>query len=255
MLNTRVIPCLLLQDRGLVKTTKFKDPVYVGDPVNAVKIFNEKEVDELIFLDIDASKRKTGPNLSLISELATECFMPFAYGGGITDIEQIRSILKLGVEKVIINKSALDDLSFIVKAEKEFGRSTLIVAIDIKKNLFGKYKVYDHARKKVTDKDPVEYAKAIEQAGAGEIFLNNVDRDGTFAGFDNEIIKRITSIVSVPVIVCGGAASLQDFKTVVKDGGASAVSAGSFFVFQGPHRAVLISYPQYSELRTLFGSH
>lgn len=254
MLNTRVIPCLLLQDRGLVKTKKFKNPIYVGDPINAVRIFNEKEVDELIFLDINASKNNSAPNLTLIGELATECFMPFAYGGGITAIEQIRSILKLGVEKVILNKSVIDDITFLSKAEKEFGRSTLIVTIDVKKNIFGKYKVYDHVKKSTTDKDPVEYARAVERAGAGEIFLNNVDRDGTYEGFDNDIVRKITSIVSVPVIVCGGASSLEDFRAAAHDAGASAVAAGSLFVFQGPHRAVLISYPEYNQLKNLFAS-
>lgn len=254
MLATRVIPCLLLRQRGLVKTIRFDKPIYIGDPINAVKIFNEKEVDELIFLDTEASRNKREPNYDLVTELATECFMPFAYGGGINTIEQIRKILKLGVEKVIINKGALNDLAFVKQAVNEFGSSTIIVAIDVKRDFFNRIKVYDHTKGRVTSKDPVTYAKEVEQAGAGELFLNNVDRDGTFEGYDLTLIKKIVELVSIPVIVCGGAASLNDFKTVVKETGASAVSAGSYFVFQGPHRAVLISYPKYHELENLFNT-
>lgn len=252
MLATRVIPCLLLHNSGLTKTINFKKPTYVGDPVNAVKIFNEKEVDELIFLDITASKNKREPDFQLIEELASECFMPFAYGGGITDLNQIRRILKVGVEKVIINNSALQNLNFIKEAVKEFGSSTIIVAMDVKKDFFGRYKVYDHVKQKVTGADPFSYAKEIELAGAGELFLNSVDKDGTFSGYDVTLVRRIVDLVSIPVIACGGASSLDDLKQVVTSGGASAVSAGSFFVFQGPHRAVLISYPEPLVLEKLF---
>jgi cyclase len=254
MVSTRVIPCLLLQDMGLVKTVNFKKPVYVGDPINAVKIFNEKEVDELIFLDITASKNKKEPNFSLIEELASECFMPFAYGGGINNIEQIRRILKIGVEKVIINKSAIESLQFVMEAVRVFGSSTIIVAMDVKKDFFGSYKVYDHTRQKVTNIDPVAYARKIEEAGAGELFLNNVDRDGTYKGFDVALVKKVVETISIPLIVCGGASTLDDFRNVVKVGGASAVSAGSFFIFQKPHRAVLISYPLQTDLEQLFNN-
>lgn len=254
MLATRVIPCLLLQDRGLVKTIRFKNPIYVGDAVNAVKIFNEKEVDELIFLDITASKKKKEPNFSLIQELASECFMPFAYGGGITNLDQIWKILQMGVEKVVINHSALHDLRFLEAAVRQYASSTVIASIDVKKDLFGRYKVYDHVRQRTTRKDPVEHAKQIEQAGAGELFVNNVSRDGTYGGYDVELLKKISSQLSIPVIACGGAATLDDFKAAVTDGGASAVSAGSFFVFKRPHRAVLISYPLPKVLENLFTS-
>ena len=254
MLATRVIPCLLLQDRGLVKTIRFKNPIYVGDAVNAVRIFNEKEVDELIFLDITASKRKKEPNFSLIQELASECFMPFAYGGGITNLDQIWKILQMGVEKVVINHSVLDNSHFLREAVKQYASSTVIVSIDVKKDVFGRYRVYDHVRQRTTSKDPIEYAKEIDQAGAGELFINNVDRDGTYGGYNLDLIKRISSLVSIPVIVCGGASSLDDFKAAVTEGGASAVSAGSFFVFQRPHRAVLISYPAQKVLENLFNT-
>lgn len=254
MLATRVIPCLLLQDRGLVKTRKFKDPIYVGDAVNAVKIFNEKEVDELIFLDITASKKKKEPNFSLIQELASECFMPFAYGGGITTLAQIWKILQMGVEKVVINHSILDNLAFLREAVRQYASSTIIASIDIKKDLFGRYKIYDHVKQRTTGKDPVEYAKQITESGAGELFINSVDKDGTYDGYNLELLKRISSISSIPVIACGGAGNLGDFKAAVTEGGASAVAAGSFFVFQRPHQAVLISYPTQNTLENLFES-
>jgi imidazole glycerol-phosphate synthase subunit HisF len=251
MLKTRVIPCLLLREGGLVKTEKFKNHKYIGDPINAVRIFNEKEVDELIFLDIDASRDKQQPNLEVIRELATECFMPFAYGGGVRTIEHITNILKAGVEKVVINQEALHNLSFVESAARHFGSSTIIVAIDIKKDFWGHYKVYDHVKGKATSIDPVAFAKQVEQAGAGEIFLNNVDRDGTFSGFDHHVINLVNSAINIPLIVCGGASGLDDIQKVVKSTGVSAVAAGSLFVYQGPHRAVLISYPQRKDLESL----
>lgn len=254
MLATRVIPALLLQDRGLVKTIKFKNPIYVGDAVNAVKIFNEKEVDELIFLDITASKKSRQPNFSLISELASECFMPFAYGGGITNLDEIQKILQLGVEKVVINHSVLTDIRFLEAAVRRFASSTIVVAIDVKKDLFGRFRVYDHVRHRTTQKDPFNYARELEAAGAGELFINDVDRDGTYSGYNLPLLKGMTDLVSIPLIACGGASSLEDLKAAASDGGASAVAAGSLFVFQKPHRAVLISYPPAKTLQNLFGS-
>jgi imidazole glycerol-phosphate synthase subunit HisF len=252
MLKTRIIPCLLLHEGGLVKTEKFKNPKYVGDPINAVRIYNEKEVDELIFLDIDASRKGEEPNLSTIEDLATECFMPFAYGGGITTLQQIQRILKVGVEKVILNQSALKNPDFIKEAAKHFGNSTIIVAIDIKKDLWGNYKVYDHVKKKTVGLTPAEYALQMCEAGAGELFINNVDKDGTYTGFDSQILESINKIVSVPVIACGGASGTNDLKEVVTKANVSGVAAGSIFVYQGPHRAVLISYPSQEELQRLF---
>lgn len=252
MLKTRIIPCLLLHEGGLVKTEKFKNPKYVGDPINAVKIYNEKEVDELIFLDIDASKLKREPNLSIIEELATESFMPFAYGGGITTLQQIQHILKIGVEKVVINRSALVNPNFIREASKHFGSSTIIVAIDIKKDIWGNYKVYDHVKKKIEALTPEDHALKMYEAGAGELFINNVDRDGTYGGFDWQILKSINDTVPVPLIGCGGAAKLTDLKDVVSKANISGVAAGSIFVYQGPHRAVLISYPSHDQLQQLF---
>jgi imidazole glycerol-phosphate synthase subunit HisF len=252
MLKTRIIPCLLLHEGGLVKTEKFKNPKYVGDPMNAVRIYNEKEVDELIFLDIDASKQNRGPDYSMIEDLATECFMPFAYGGGVTTIDQIRTILKIGVEKVVINHFALGNEDFIKEACKHFGSSTIIVAIDIKKDLWGNYKIFDHVKGKTSGISPLEHAMKMCDAGVGELFINNVDRDGTYAGFDWQILEQINKKVTVPVIACGGASALSDLKDVVSKAKVSAVAAGSIFVYQGPHRAVLISYPSQKELQQLF---
>lgn len=250
MLKTRVIPCLLLKNEGLVKTKKFKDPKYIGDPTNAVKIFNKKEVDELIFIDIEASKKNQEPNWEIIEDLASECFMPLAYGGGIKSLEQIEYLLKIGVEKVVINSQGLKTPDFVKKAVQYFGSSTIVCGVDIKKNFWGKYMVFDHIKVSITDVSAVEYVKSIEKLGAGEIFINNVDREGTYLGFDLDIIKTLTSAVSIPVIACGGASQLSDIG-LAAEAGASAVAVGSVFVFQGPHRAVLISYPDQKELKNI----
>ena len=250
MLKVRVVPCLLLQDGGLVKTEKFKNGKYLGDPINAVKIFNDKEVDELIFIDIQSSIRKKEPQLDVIHDLASECFMPLTYGGGINSLSQIEQILKIGVEKVVINQHALHHPEFITDASKNFAQSTIVAAIDIKKNLWGNYMVYDYVKKKTLDLQPVEYAKRLEDLGCGEIFINNVDREGTYLGFDTKIIEAVTKNVGIPVTVCGGASKLSDI-ALAADAGASAVAVGSLFVYQGPHRAVLISYPTQKELKKI----
>ncbi len=248
MLKNRVIPCLLLRNNGLVKTVKFKDPKYVGDPINAIKIFNEKEVDELIFLDIDASKNGKRPDFNKIQDIASECFMPLCYGGGVRSADDIEKILSLGVEKVSINSHALKDLKFIKEAAETFGSQSIVVAIDVKKDFLGKYRVYDHTKNKVMDVEPVEFAKEVAMIGAGEILINSVDRDGTMNGYDINLVKRVTNAVPVPVIALGGAGNIDDIKKVVKEGGASAASAGSMFVFHGKYRAVLITYPDWKEI-------
>lgn len=251
MLKTRVIPCLLLKGQGLVKTTKFKDPKYVGDPINAVKIFNDKEVDELVFLDITATPNKKEPNFKLIAEISSECFMPFGYGGGITNVDQINRLITLGVEKVILNSALHHTPSLIEAAAKLCGSQSIVVSIDVKRNLFGKPEVYTQCGQTKIKASPDEVAKLAESLGAGEIFINSIDRDGTLNGFDIDLIKRISSAVNVPVIACGGAGKVSDFVSAVKDGGASAVSAGSMFVFHGKHKAVLITYPSYNELESI----
>lgn len=249
MLKTRVIPCLLLRNRGLVKTIKFKNPSYVGDPINTVRIFNEKEVDELIFLDITATSEKKTPPFKLLGEIASECFMPFTYGGGITSLEDIKTLFSLGAEKVAINSSAIENPNFIREAADLSGSQSIVASIDVKKNFLGKYEVYNHRYKKSTKLNPVEFSVQMEQMGAGEILLTSVDRDGTMEGYDIELIKQVTNAVSIPVISCGGAGKVEDFREAVKVGGASAVAAGSMVVYQGKNRAVLINFPVKEELK------
>ena len=248
MLKTRVIPCLLVQGQRLVKTIAFHNPRYVGDPINAVRIFNEKEVDELVMLDITATVEKRPPNLRLISEMASECFMPLAYGGGVRSLDDLQSIFSLGVEKVVINSEAAARPEFVQDAAGKFGSQSVIVSIDAKKRWFGGYEIRTRSGRQGTGLDPVRFACDMENAGAGEIFLNSIDRDGTMRGYDLDLIHAVSRAVSIPVIACGGAGNLADFTAAIKRGGASAVAAGSMFVFHGKHRAVLINYPSRREL-------
>lgn len=248
MKRIRVIPSLLIQKGGLVKSVKFKDHKYVGDPINAVKIFNDKEVDELVLLDISATAEKRGPQLKFIIEIASEAFMPMAYGGGIHSIEQIRALITGGIEKVVLNTVAFDDPALITQAAEFAGSQSVVVSMDVKKNLWGKYQVYVNNGTRSTKMDPVTYAKKMESLGAGEIILMAIDRDGSFQGYDLELIKLVSQAVSIPVVAIGGSATVEDFGNAIK-AGASAVSAGSQFVFQRPHRAVLISYPSQKELK------
>lgn len=241
MLRTRTIPCLLLRNNGLVKTIRFKDYRYIGDPINAVRIFNEKEADELIFLDISATVEKREPSYDLIEDIASEAFMPFSYGGGIRNLDTIRRLFRLGIEKVIINSYAIEDPLFIKRAADINGSQSIIVSIDAKRDIKGRYEVFRYSEGRTLKIDPVEFAVKIEKHGAGEIFLNSVDRDGTMTGYDNELIRNVSSAVQIPVIACGGAGTAEDFKSAVLSG-ASAIAAGSMFVFQGKRRAVLISY-------------
>ncbi|GIQ58593.1 AglZ/HisF2 family acetamidino modification protein [Flavobacterium collinsii] len=248
----RVIPVLLIKDGGLVKSIKFKNHKYVGDPINAVKIFNEKEVDEIVILDISASKEKKAPNIKMITEIAGEAFMPLSYGGGISSIEEVKNILYQGVEKVIFNSSAINKPNLITETATRFGSSSTVVSIDVKKNIWGQYKVFGLNGQKNTGIDVVEFAKNMENMGAGEIFLNSIDRDGTFSGYDIPLIKTISDKVTIPVIACGGAKSEVDLAQAINEGNASGVAAGSMFVFQGIHRAVLISYPNWKEIQSQF---
>lgn len=251
MLQTRVIPCLLLKGAGLVKTKKFKNPKYVGDPINAVKIFNDKEVDELIFLDISATPENKSPNFKLISEIASEAFMPFGYGGGITKIEEIVKLFNIGVEKVILNTVAYSNPQLITEASKIFGNQSIVVSMDIKTNLLNKKIVHINCGTRKIKINPIDYVKEIEQFGAGEIIVNSIDNDGTMAGYDIELIRGIAEAVNIPIVASGGAGKLQDFSEAIKLGKADAVAAGSMFVFNGVHRAVLISYPKYEKLKKL----
>lgn len=242
MLRIRVIPVLLLDNGGLTKTVKFRDGVYVGDPVNAVKIFNEKGVDEIVILDISASRKGRGPDINMIREIAGEAFMPLAYGGGISRVEDAKEIFKCGVEKVIINSNAYRNPRLISDLAAIYGRQSVVLSMDVKKKLWGGYSVWVDGGQTDTGLDPVAYAVEKENAGAGEIFINSIDRDGTMKGYDLELLRKVSSSVSVPVIACGGAASADDFRTAVS-AGASAVAAGSMFVFHGNRSAVLISFP------------
>lgn len=249
MINkTRVIPVLLLRGRGLVKTVKFKDPTYIGDPVNSVRIFNEKEVDELVFLDIFATREGRGPDFDLLADIAGEAFMPMAYGGGITSLEQIRQVFALGFEKVVINSAAYGGGALIREASAVFGAQSIVGCVDVRRTLLSRYELLSHACKTKQPVGLVDHVKALEQQGAGEIIVNSVDRDGTQSGYDLKLIREVTSAVQVPVVACGGAGSLDDMAEAVHEAGASAVAAGSLFVFIGPHRAVLINYPPRTEL-------
>ena len=252
MLRTRVIPCLLLKGRGLVKTVHFAQPKYVGDPINAVRIFNGKEVDELMLLDITASEEGRGPNFELIAEIAEECFMPMAYGGGITTMSDIVRVLQLGVEKVVLNASALNRPELVTEAAREFGAQAIVVSVDAKRKLFGGYQVMARRGHQGTGRDPLVFAEEAQDLGAGEILLNVVERDGSMEGMDLKLIHEVSARISVPLIAVGGVGSLAHIREA-KDAGASAIAAGSFFVFQGPHRAVLISYPEYDQLTETLG--
>jgi cyclase len=248
MRRIRVIPVLLMQRGGLVKSVKFKDHKYVGDPINAVRIFNDKEVDELVILDISATSEKRPPDIGRIREIVAEAFMPIAYGGGITKMQEIDSLINSGIEKVILNSIAASNISLVREAATVLGSQSVSVSIDVKKNWLGKYRVHIENASKSIDKDPVQHAQDVVNAGAGEIILQSVDRDGSFNGYDVELIKMVSKAVNVPVVALGGAAGVDDFTLAVQSG-ASAVAAGSIFVFQGPHRAVLISYPAQQQLK------
>lgn len=246
------MPCLLLKGLGLVKTVQFKDSKYVGDPRNAVKIFNEKEVDELILLDIEATVENRRPQFELLHEIVGEAFMPIAYGGGVRTVHDFRTILALGVEKIVLSTYAVENPQFIKEASNRFGSQSVVVCIDVKKEVSGRYVVYTQGGRHRTGSDPVTVATQMEDMGAGELVVNSIDRDGTMAGFDLGVIKSVTTAVNIPVIACGGAGKIQDFVEAVKIGGASAVAAGSLFVFHGKHRAVLISYPEQAVLKQVF---
>jgi cyclase len=248
----RVLPCLLLRGSGLVKTVRFKNPTYIGDPRNAVRIFNEREVDELVLFDITASVAGGPPQFQLIEEIVSEAFMPVAYGGGLRTIDDARKVLALGVEKVIFCTAAIENPALIEETARVFGSQSVLVCIDVGTTLFGRREVYTHGGRKRARTDPVQCARQMESAGAGELIVNSIDRDGTMSGFDIELIRSVAGAVRVPVIACGGAGTLHDLREATTAGGASAVAAGSFFVFHGKHRAVLINYPEPQTLAELF---
>lgn len=250
-MSIRVIPCLLLKNQGLVKTVKFKNEIYVGDPINAIRIFNDKEVDELVFLDILASKENRNPNIACISNLASECFMPFAYGGGITTLNQIAELNSIGVEKVIINSAAFLDETFIPKAVERFGTSSIVLSLDFKKDIFGNYNAYILGGSKKVNLSFKEILTKVNQWQVGEVIINCIEKDGVMNGYDEVLIKKASSELDMPLVALGGAGTLEHMKSAVSNAGASAVAAGSFFVFYGPHKAVLINYPSIEQLNVL----
>jgi len=250
MTRYRVIPVLLLRNAGLYKTVKFKDAKYVGDPINAVKIFNEKEVDELVFLDIEATITNREPDYKTLKDIASECFMPLCYGGGIHDLGQIERVLKTGVEKVAINTGLVRNPDQVRKAAKTFGCSTIVASIDFRRNVLGKPIAHICSGSINTGLSVVELAKQAEDLGVGEVLLNSIDRDGTMMGYDLGAIKETSAALSIPLIACGGGGSLLDFRAAIHEAGASAVAAGAFFVFVGRRRAVLITYPSQKELES-----
>jgi len=252
MLRSRIIPCLLVHNKGLVKTTEFKDPKYVGDPINAVKIFNEKEVDELIVLDIDATKEKRGPNFDLIRNLAIECRMPFCYGGGVTTVEEAKKIISLGAEKVAISSAAINNFPLIKKIGETVGVQSVVVVIDVaKKGMFGGYEIYTENGQKKTGIKVKDFIQKLNTVEVGEIVINSIDRDGKMLGYDYELIDMVRELTDVPLTVLGGAGSLNDIKSLIARYKIIGAAAGSIFVFKGKYRAVLISYPDRKDKKTL----
>jgi cyclase len=251
MLRVRVIPTLLLRNNGLVKGCRFKNHKYVGDPVNAVKIYNDKEVDELLFLDISATTDGRSPNFELLQDIASQAFMPFGYGGGLKRLEDIERLFGIGIEKAVINSAAIEHIDFVKEASRIAGAQSIVVSIDVKKNLLGKYSVHSRSARFNAKIDPVEFALRVEAAGAGELIVCSIDREGTGKGYDLELIASVSDAVRIPVVASGGARSLSDFKLAVESG-ASAVAAGDMFIFYGKRKAVLITYPEYEKLEILF---
>ncbi len=256
MLYPRIIPCLLVHNKGLVKTTKFKEPKYVGDPINAVKIFNEKEVDELIVLDIDASAKKQEPDYKMIENIAVECRMPLCYGGGIKNVEQAQRIFNLGVEKISVSSLAIENPSMINKIAERVGNQSMVVVLDVKKKMLSnKYEILIHNGTTNTKIDPFDFAKEMQNAGAGEIVINSIDKDGTMSGYDLNLINKMREMISIPMTILGGASSLDNIGELIKANGIIGASAGSLFVFKGKYKAVLINYPTSSEKNQLLNKY
>lgn len=244
MSYSRIIPCLLISSGDLVKTVKFKNPRYIGDPVNAARIFSDKEVDEIVVLDIGASRLNKEPDYDLIAEISGECFMPLSYGGGVRTVEQVKRLIRSGVEKVVICTQAFESTNLIEQSAELYGNQAIVGGLDVKRNLFGKYQLTSKSGTVVEDKTIEQHVESLVRAGVGEILINNVDRDGMMFGYDLKLIKRVSSVLDVPVIACGGAGSVEHLRLAIEEGGASAAAAGSLFVYHGKHRAVLINYPK-----------
>ncbi len=244
MTGHRIIPTLLIEDELLVKTVNFKNSNYIGDPINAVKIFNDLKVDELIILDINTKKRNWYPNINLLSKMASECFVPLTYGGGINTITQAKKIYEIGFEKISINTKALEDPNFINEMAHYFGSQSVIISIDVKKNLMGNFNIYKKNGRNRVKYDPVKWAIEVEKRGAGEILLTSIDKEGTLSGFEEGITQDICNAVSIPVIANGGCSSIKDIELIVKNSNASAAGVGSMFLYQKKGMGVLINYPE-----------
>lgn len=255
MLRPRVIPCLLVHDKGLVKTVQFKDPKYVGDPINAVRIFNEKESDELMVIDIDATRDNREPDYKMIEHLAAECRMPLCYGGGVKTAEQAQRIFSLGVEKIAISSAAIQNPDLVSQMAERVGSQSVVVVVDVKKKLLGGYEIYTHNGKKSTGKSPFEFVSKMEMLGAGEIVVNSIDQDGVMKGYDMALIEKVRQSVSLPLTVLGGAGSLRDIGNLINKYGIIGAAAGSLFVFKGVYKAVLINYPNWSEKDQLINDY
>lgn len=238
----RVIPLLLVHDGGLVKTTRFAQPRYIGDPINAIWIFNEKMVDEICILDMDASAAGRGPDFEFIASFANECFIPLCYGGGVTSLSQMERLFKLGVEKVSLNTAALANPKLITDAAARFGSQAVVVTMDVRKR-GGRYAVYSHVKKSDVEIEPLAFARQVADAGAGELIVQNVDRDGTMQGIDTELVRLIAHNLTIPVVAAGGARDVDDLASAVVDGHAAAVAAGALFVYFGRRRGILINVP------------
>ena len=251
MLYPRVIPILLLRDESLVKTTRFGRFTYVGDPCNTCRIFNEIEVDELLFLDIAATTQAQPPNFAILRDIANECFMPLGYGGGIQHLDHAKQIFDIGFEKIALNSALFHSLQLSTQIATYFGRQAVVAAIDVKRQRRG-YSVYSHAGQRDTGRDPIQWAKQVEEAGAGEILLTAIDREGTWQGFDMELVREVAAAVSIPVIAHGGAGTLDHVQQVVRQAGASAVGLGSMVVFQKQGQGVLVNCPDRPTLRALW---
>lgn len=252
MLRPRIIPSLLVHENGLVKTVNFKNPKYVGDPINAVKIFNEKEVDELAVFDIDATVLGKEPNYSLIERLASQSMMPLCYGGGVKTVEQAQRIFSLGIEKIALSSAVLYNPKLITEISDRVGAQSVIVVLDVKKKLLGGYEVYTHNGKKATGINPFKFVEEAQKLGAGEIVINSIDKDGVMKGYDLDLIAKVREKISLPMTVLGGAGSLEDIEKVIDQHGVIGVAAGSLFVFRGPYKAVLINYPTQLEKNKIF---
>jgi cyclase len=255
MLRPRIIPCLLVQKKGLVKTINFKSPKYVGDPINAVRIFNEKEVDELIVLDIDATAENREPDYKMIEYLAAECRMPLCYGGGVKTAEQAQRIFCLGVEKVAISSAAIEDPGLVARMAEQVGSQSVIVVLDIRKNSKGDYEIFTHNGQRPTGKCPIDFAQQLVKLGAGEIVINSIDQDGEMKGYDLVLAEKIREKINVPMTVLGGCGSLQHLGQLINKFGIIGAAAGSLFVFKGIYKAVLINYPNKTEKNSLIKEH